>query len=92
MRGFEPQMDTDGHGWDLQGRGHPAFQKCGEMYQVIVEGNDMGTERRKKKDHVKVFSGVNQWESRFNDLRKKLGAKAKKLGLVTYEDVFKAVS
>lgn len=47
---------------------------------------------RPKADIVKEALDVYLWELRFKKIRKKLGAKAKALGIVTDEDVFKAVS
>jgi predicted transcriptional regulator len=47
---------------------------------------------RTKSDIVKESISAFLWESKFKGARKKLGARAKKLGLVTDDDVFKAVS
>jgi predicted transcriptional regulator len=47
---------------------------------------------RNKSDVVKESISIYLWESRFASARKSLGARAKKKGVVTDEDVFKAVS
>lgn len=47
---------------------------------------------RSKADIVREALDVYLWELRFKKSRKKLGIKAKALGIVTDEDVFKAVS
>jgi predicted transcriptional regulator len=47
---------------------------------------------RTKSDIIKESISVYLWDSRLKVARKKLVAKAKKAGLVTEDDVFKAVS
>ena len=47
---------------------------------------------RNKSDIVKESISLYLWESKYKAVRKTLGAKAKKAGLVTEDDVFKAVS
>ncbi len=47
---------------------------------------------RNKSDIVKESISLYLWESRFKEIRKKLRAKAKAAGIVTEEDVFKAIS
>ena len=47
---------------------------------------------RNKSDIVKESIGLYLWESRFREIRRTLGGRAKKAGIVTEEDVFKAVS
>ena len=47
---------------------------------------------RNKSDIVKESVSLYLWEARFRESRRRLGAKAKKAGIVTEEDVFKAVS
>jgi len=47
---------------------------------------------RNKSDIVKESVSLYLWEARFRNVRKSLGLKAKKAGLVTEEDVFRAVS
>ena len=47
---------------------------------------------RNKSDVVKESISIYLWESRFADSRKSLGARAKKKGMVTDEDVFREVS
>jgi metal-responsive CopG/Arc/MetJ family transcriptional regulator len=47
---------------------------------------------RNKSDIVKESVSVYLWEARFRKMRKQLSAKAKKKGIVTEEDVYKAVS
>jgi predicted transcriptional regulator len=47
---------------------------------------------RNKSDIVKESISLYLWESRFRGIRHKLAARAKKEGIVTEEDVFKAVS
>ncbi len=47
---------------------------------------------RNKSDIVKESISLFLWESRFREIRKKLSGRAKKAGIVTEEDVFKAVS
>jgi len=47
---------------------------------------------RNKSDIVKESISQFLWEARFNKSRKTLAGKAKKQGIVTEEDMFKAVS
>jgi predicted transcriptional regulator len=47
---------------------------------------------RNKSEIVKESISLYLWEARFRESRKRLGARAKKAGLVTEDDVFKAVS
>lgn len=47
---------------------------------------------RNKSDIVKESISLYLWEARFREARRRLSAKAKKAGIVTEEDVFKAVS
>jgi metal-responsive CopG/Arc/MetJ family transcriptional regulator len=47
---------------------------------------------RNKSDVVKEALMVYLWEERFKKARKSLSGKAKKAGIVTDEDLFKAVS
>ena len=47
---------------------------------------------RNKSDIVKESVSLYLWEARFRESRRRLGARAKKAGIVTEEDVFKAVS
>ena len=47
---------------------------------------------RNKSDITKESISLYLWESRYRDIRKKLGIRAKKTGVVTDEDVFKVVS
>ncbi|MBU2053544.1 MAG: ribbon-helix-helix domain-containing protein [Proteobacteria bacterium] len=47
---------------------------------------------RNKSDIVKESLGLFLWETKFRTIKKKLTAKAKAAGIVTEEDVFKAVS
>jgi len=47
---------------------------------------------RNKSDVVKESISIYLWESRFEGARKKLGGRARKKGMVTDEDIFKAVS
>ena len=47
---------------------------------------------RNKSDIVKESLGMFLWEMKLKTAQKKLGPKAKKLGIVSEEDVFKAVS
>ncbi len=47
---------------------------------------------RNKSDIVKESVSIYLWESRFRKMRKQLSVKAKKVGVVTEEDVYKAVS
>ncbi len=47
---------------------------------------------RSKSDIVKESIQLFLWEAQFRKLQKRISAKAKKKGIVTEEDVFKAVS
>ena len=47
---------------------------------------------RNKSDVVKESIAIHLWESRFEKTRRTLTRKAKKMGIVTEEDVFKEVS
>jgi metal-responsive CopG/Arc/MetJ family transcriptional regulator len=47
---------------------------------------------RNKSDIVKESISLYLWEARFRNANKRLSIKAKKAGIVTEDDVFKAVS
>ena len=47
---------------------------------------------RNKSDIVKESLSLFLWEMKLKAVRKKLGPKAKKLGMVSEEDVFKTIS
>ena len=47
---------------------------------------------RNKSDIVKESLGLFLWETKFRNIKKKLSSKAKAAGVITEEDVFKAVS
>ena len=47
---------------------------------------------RNKSDIVKASLAEFLWEARFRQMKKRLGPKAKASGLVTDDDVFKAIS
>ena len=47
---------------------------------------------RNKSDIVKESISLYLWEMRYRNVRKMLSSKAKKAGVVTEDDVFKAVS
>ena len=47
---------------------------------------------RNKSDIVKESLGEFLWEKRFRRMKKRLGPKAKAAGLITDDDVFKAIS
>jgi len=47
---------------------------------------------RNKSDIVKESLGMFLWEMKLKAVQKKLGPKAKRLGIVSEEDVFKAIS
>ena len=47
---------------------------------------------RNKSDVVKESLEIYLWETRFQNARKRLGARAKKAGIITEDDVFKVVS
>jgi metal-responsive CopG/Arc/MetJ family transcriptional regulator len=47
---------------------------------------------RNKSDIVKESLSMFFWETKLKKVQKKLGMKAKKLGIINEEDVFKAIS
>jgi metal-responsive CopG/Arc/MetJ family transcriptional regulator len=47
---------------------------------------------RSKSDIVKESIHLYLWEAQFRKMQKRLSAKAKKLGMISEEDVFKTVS
>jgi len=47
---------------------------------------------RNKSDIVKESISLYLWESRLSQIKKRLSSKAKKAGIITEEDLFKAVS
>ena len=47
---------------------------------------------RNKSDIVKESLSLFLWEMKLRTVQKKLGPKAKKLGIISEEDVFKAIS
>jgi len=47
---------------------------------------------RNKSDIVKESLGLFLWETKFRNIKKKLSGKAKPAGVITEEDIFKAVS
>jgi metal-responsive CopG/Arc/MetJ family transcriptional regulator len=47
---------------------------------------------RNKSDVVKESLAIYLWEARFQNVRKRLGAKAKQAGIITEDDVFQTVS
>ena len=47
---------------------------------------------RNKSDIVKESVSIYLWEARFRKIRRQLSARAKKAGIVTEEDVYKAIS
>jgi len=47
---------------------------------------------RNKSEIVKESISLYLWEARFQESRKRLSARAKKAGIVTEDDVYKAVS
>jgi metal-responsive CopG/Arc/MetJ family transcriptional regulator len=47
---------------------------------------------RNKSDIVKESVSLYLWEARFRKIRTQLSAKAKKVGIVTEEDVYKSIS
>ncbi len=47
---------------------------------------------RNRSDIVKESLGLFLWETKFRTVKKKLSGKAKAAGVVTEEDVFKAIS
>jgi predicted transcriptional regulator len=50
------------------------------------------TTGRNKSDIVKESLSIFLWETRFKDVKRRLAQKAKSAGIVTEEDVFRAVS
>ena len=50
------------------------------------------TTGRSKSDIVKESISIYLWESKFRKAQRKVGVKAKKIGIITEKDVFKAVS
>ncbi len=62
-------------------------EKMATELEAIAEA--MG---RNKSDIVKESLGLFLWETKFRSIKKQLSAKAKAAGVVTEEDVFKAVS
>jgi predicted transcriptional regulator len=61
--------------------------------KISKELSDFAVETgRNKSDIIKESLSIYLWEERFEKSRRRLGAKAAKSGLVTDEDVFKAVS
>lgn len=51
-----------------------------------------GSTGRNKSDIVKESLSMFLWEMKLKAVHKKLGPKAKKLGIVSEEDVFKTIS
>jgi predicted transcriptional regulator len=47
---------------------------------------------RNKSDIVKESISLYLWEAQYREVRKKIGRKAKKAGMVTDEDIFRTVS
>ena len=47
---------------------------------------------RNKSDIVKESLGLFLWDTKFRNIKQKLSAKAKEAGVVTEDDVFKAIS
>lgn len=47
---------------------------------------------RSKSDIIKESVALYLWDVRFNSIKKSLTRRAKKVGIVTEEDVFKAIS
>ncbi len=50
------------------------------------------TTGRNKSDIVKESISFYLWDSKFREISRKLGVRAKKVGIVTEEDVFRAIS
>jgi len=50
------------------------------------------TTGRNKSDIVKEALGLFLWETKLRAVQKRLGPKAKRVGIVSEEDVFKAIS
>jgi predicted transcriptional regulator len=50
------------------------------------------TTGRNKSDIVKESISFYLWDSKFREISRKLGVRAKKAGIVTEEDVFRAIS
>jgi len=61
--------------------------------EILKELNEFAKKTgRNKSDIVKESLSLFLWEMKLRDLQKKMGSKAKKLGIVTEEDVFKKIS
>jgi len=61
--------------------------------RIALELNEFAREMgRNKSDIVKESIAQFLWEARFNKARNVLSRKAKKQGIITEEDMFKAVS
>lgn len=61
--------------------------------QISHELESFATETgRSKSDIIKESVALYLWDVRFNSLRKSMSRRAKKVGIVTEEDVFKAIS
>jgi predicted transcriptional regulator len=61
--------------------------------KIVLELNEFARGMgRNKSDIVRESISQFLWEARFNKSRKALAGKAKKQGIVTEEDMFKAVS
>jgi predicted DNA-binding protein len=61
--------------------------------QISYELEAFATETgRSKSDIIKESVALYLWEVRFNSLKNSMTRRAKKVGIVTEEDVFKALS
>ena len=61
--------------------------------RMALELNKMAKRTgRNKSDLVKESLAIYLWETRFQNARKRLGAKAKKAGIISEDDVFAEVS
>ncbi|GLI52372.1 ribbon-helix-helix domain-containing protein [Thermodesulfovibrio yellowstonii] len=61
--------------------------------EILKELNEFAKKTgRNKSDIVKESLSLFLWEMKLRDLQKRMGSKAKKLGIVTEEDVFKKIS
>jgi metal-responsive CopG/Arc/MetJ family transcriptional regulator len=61
--------------------------------KIAQELNEFAREMgRNKSEIVKESISLYLWEQRFRESRKRLSVRAKKTGMVTEDDVFKAVS
>lgn len=58
-------------------------------FELDVFSKDTG---RNRSDIVKESISLYLWEERFKKVHRRLSSKAKKAGIITEEDVFKAVS